>query len=220
MSTELVLEQKKEDIVGRASALEILDSVTYERAVEYAKAIKAIGKDIELFCEDGIKAAHATWKTLLAARDEKLKPLREAEAILKAKMVRYTEEEERKRRAEEARIREEMRKQAEEFRLREAEQLEKEGRMEEASRVIEEPIVAPTVVLPQSPQPKGVSYRETYSARVTDIKALCQAVVEGRVPEAAITPNMTVLNQQARSLKTALKWPGVEVVCERTAALR
>ena len=220
MSTELILEQKKDDIVGRATSIEILDPLTYEQAVEYAKAIKAVGKDIEMFCEDGIKAAHATWKTLLAARDEKLKPLKEAESILKSKMIRYTEEEERKRREEEARIREEMRKQEEEARLRAAEQLEKEGRIEEASQVIEEPIFTPTVVLPQATQPKGVSYRENYSARVTDLKALCRAVVEGRVPEAAVTPNMTVLNQQARSLKTALKWPGVEVICEKSAALR
>lgn len=220
MSTELVLEQKKDDIVAKVTSIEIVDGISYARAVEYAKGIKAVGKDIELFCEDGIKSAHATWKTLLGARDEKLKPLQEAEKILKAKMVRFTEEEDRKRRIEEARIREEMRKQEEELRLAQAAELEKEGRLEEAAQVIEEPVYTPAVTLPRIEQPKGVSYRETWSAQVTDLKALCRAVVEGRVPEAAITPNMTVLNQQARSLKTSLNWPGVKVVSEKTAALR
>jgi len=220
MSTEIMLEQKKDDIVAKVTSIEIVDALTYERAVEYAKGIKAVGKDIELFCEEGIKSAHATWKTLLAARDEKLKPLQEAEKILKGKMIRFTEEEERKRKIEEARLREEMRKKDEELRLAQAAELEKEGRIEEAAQIIEEPVYTPAVTLPKVEQPKGVSYRENWSAQVTDLKALCRAVVEGRVPEAAISPNMTVLNQQARSLKSALNWPGVKVISEKTAALR
>lgn len=220
MSTEILLEQKKDDIVAKVTSIHIADQSSYQMAVEYAKGIKAVGKDIEMFCEDGIKSAHATWKTLLATRDEKLKPLQEAERILKGKMVQFTEEEERKRKIEEARIREELRKREEEARLAQAVELEAEGRSEEAMQVIEAPVYAPAVTLPKVEQPKGVSYREVWSAQVTDLKALCRAVVEGRVPEAAITPNMTVLNQQARSLKSALNWPGVKVISEKTAALR
>jgi hypothetical protein len=49
---------------------------------------------------------------------------------------------------------------------------------------------------------------------------LAQAVAKGRVPIFALLPNMTYLNQQARSLKTLFDVPGFRAVNHPTEAVR
>ena len=59
----------------------------------------------------------------------------------------------------------------------------------------------------QQVQASGVSYRTAYFAEVVDIKALCRAVVEGKVEASVIEPVMPLLNAKAK----ALKKPSVEI---------
>lgn len=75
------------------------------------------------------------------------------------------------------------------------------------------------IEVPDETKIKGVSYRTTYFALVTDIKILLKGVLDGAVPMDAVSPNMKALNNAARSFKDTLNWPGVEVKSERTVAI-
>jgi len=67
------------------------------------------------------------------------------------------------------------------------------------------------VILPEQKRVDGITYRDHYVADITDKKALIKAIVEGRVPEEAVIPNMPLINNMAKSFKSGLNWPGVKV---------
>lgn len=60
-----------------------------------------------------------------------------------------------------------------------------------------------------------IDVREYWSAEVTDLMALCQAVVAGKVPIGAISPNSTFLNGMAKNLQKAMSIPGVKAVSRK-----
>ena len=79
------------------------------------------------------------------------------------------------------------------------------------------PVVAAT---PAAPKVSGLSFRETYKAEVTDMRALVQAVASGAQPITLLQANQTALDGMARALKEALAIPGVRLVKDRIAASR
>lgn len=81
-----------------------------------------------------------------------------------------------------------------------------------------ESIIAPTLAGPA--KVAGISSTERWSAEVTDLKALLQGVIDGRIPAEAVEPNMPYLNQVARALKGSLNYPGVRAVSESGIAAR
>jgi hypothetical protein len=154
---------------------------------------------------------------------------------------RQRQEQERKAREaaekEAAKIREQAAKaeaaaraKADELR-RQQEEAERAGRAAEAARLAEKAasveaagaekaaglqdkaalIPTPTIAV-ETPKVAGISTRTTYRAEVTDVDALIAAVAAGKVPKQALIPNEKFLNEQARSYKSALNWPGVKVV--------
>lgn len=72
--------------------------------------------------------------------------------------------------------------------------------------------VVPNVIIP--PRKSNLATVTRYSAKVSDIFALAQAVVERKVSHQALQPNQTWLNQQARSMKESFPLAdyGVELV--------
>ena len=137
----------------------------------------------------------------------------EAEGVLKRSLSAYQDAEQKRQREEAARIEAEQKAAEEESRLAEAEELEKAGEHEAAAQVLDEPIVTapPPAPAASAPKVKGVSMRETWSAEVVDLLKLVKAVAAGTVPLAAVQANGKVLNEQARSLKAELRWPGIKV---------
>ncbi len=55
----------------------------------------------------------------------------------------------------------------------------------------------------------GISKRENWKARVTDLKKLAAAVAKGQVPANYILPNEQVLNARAKADKQTMSVPGV-----------
>ena len=123
-------------------------------------------------------------------------------------------EEERKRREAEARAQEAARKEQEKLRAQ-AEKAAAKGKTEraEALTAAAESIVAP-VFATSVPKIPGLSTRKTKRAEVTSKTELIRGVVSGATPEAAVEPNMTFLNNQARAMGDTLAYPGVKVVEE------
>jgi hypothetical protein len=68
-------------------------------------------------------------------------------------------------------------------------------------------------------QPPGISARVTYTAVVTDLPALVEAVAQGRAPAGCLQADQRFLSAHARAAKrTGALYPGVEVHAERGLA--
>jgi len=66
----------------------------------------------------------------------------------------------------------------------------------------------------------GISFKTIYSAEIVDMKELCKAIAAGVVPPEAVKANPQFLNAAAKSLKTAMYWPGVRLISERAVSAR
>lgn len=223
MSMSLVVDnsaaQRALTFPDQARGLRITDPASYAAACEFLKGVKALRTEIADTFEPHIKRAHEAHKALLKEKADAEAPLAEAERIAKAALVVYDQEQERARRAEQARIEAELRRQEEERRLSDAVALEAAGETEEADALIAAPITVPAVaVAPTTPKVSGISYRETWSAQVTDVAALAKYVAANPQFASFLTPNMPALNAQARSLKGQMQIPGVEAICTRDVA--
>lgn len=210
----------------QARSIVIADPQTYERACDFLKAVKALRDEIADTFDPHIKRAHEAHKALLKEKQEAEAPLAEAERIAKNALVGYDREQQRIRDEETRRRQEEARREEEDRRLAEAIELESAARstgdvgmLAEAAELLESPIHVPAIAVPVSmPKVSGISYRETWSARVTDLSKLIKFVAANPQFSNLLTANMTALNGQARSLKGALAIPGVEPVATRDVA--
>ena len=71
--------------------------------------------------------------------------------------------------------------------------------------------MAKPVVAPKIETPKGMSYRDNWTAEVFDINS---------VPREYLIANMTMLNNFAKYTKGSIPIPGVKFNCEKIAAGR
>jgi len=203
----------------RANALAIRSAETYGAAAELLKAIKALRQKIADTFGPHVKRAFDAHRALVAEQRSAEEPLTLAERTIKDKLGAYDQAQERIRRDEQARLEALARQQAEERQLADALAAEAAGDTVEAEAIINE-APAPVVVQVEKAVPKvaGISYRTTYSARVTDKHALIAFVAANPQFENLIDPNMPALNGQARSLKMAMQIPGVVVDEKRDIA--
>jgi hypothetical protein len=74
--------------------------------------------------------------------------------------------------------------------------------------------VVPPPVQPTYQKASGVSTRENWKAKVTDIKKLCGAIAKGTVPITYVLPNESVLNARAKADRQTLNIPGVQAYNE------
>jgi hypothetical protein len=146
--------------------------------------------------------------------------LDQAEIVLKHAMIDFTREQEHLRQEAERVAREAAEKEAERLRQR-AERARAKGKDDKAEDLEEQAETIPVPIVPSSvPTTSGVAFRTTWRAEVYDPKALVIACAKGQAPLALLQPNMTVLNQQARSLKKELQIPGVRAVSDEGVAAR
>jgi len=202
-------------VVAQAGGLAVRSAADYAGAGEFLKAIKGAQKRVTDHFGPMKAAAHAAWKTITGKEAETLKPLTEAEALVKRRMIDYQTEQERIRQAEQARLQAEADAAAERERARlekEAAKLKtpelREARMEAAAMV-----VAPVVTVAAAvPRVEGQSIRKTWKAVVTDRKALARTILADWVDwEAYVTINQAELDRLAARTKGCLSGvPGLE----------
>ncbi len=220
------VETKALSVIDQAKDVVVTDAATYTSAGILWKSIGEMIKEVKETFDPICEAAHQAHKKATEKRAKYLDPLTAAQKSVKQLMSAYDLEQERIRQAEQRRLEEEARKAEEERRLQEAIEAEEEAKRngatveeaaQEAQAIIEEPVYVPPVVLPKA-TPKlqgGPVYREVWSAQVTDIKALCKAVAEGRASTECVMANMPVLNKMATALKNTMNVPGVTAVSRR-----
>jgi hypothetical protein len=214
------LERETAMTVGTASAVVIVDDATFEGAAGVLRTIKGRHNELDALRKGITKPLDDAKKAVMNMFRTPLERLKNAENITKASMLTYTREQEAKRVAEEARLQEIARKEREKIE-RAAERAAKAGKEEkaEALEAIAEAVPVP-VVAEATPKVAGQSVRNTYHAQVTDKMALIKAVAEGKAPDVLLEPNMTALNGQARALKQAMNYPGVQLRIEQTLSSR
>jgi hypothetical protein len=199
-------------VVQEARALVVVTAEDYAGAANFLKVVKGAQKKVVDHFAAMKAATHAAWKAVTTKEAETLKPLTEAEGMVKNVMLKYQAQEEAKRREEQRKLQ----AAADEAARKERERLEKaaaklktpekrESLLEQAAAV-----VAPVIeVAREAPKVSGQSIRKTWKARVTDIQ---------QVPREWLIVNESALNAFAKSTKGAVKVPGVEFFEESTLA--
>lgn len=203
-----------EQLLAVAQSYRIDSPEVYEAAAADLQEIKGKLKALE---EKRVAITKPLNRAIKAVNDLFRKPkelLEQAEALIKRAMSAYDQEQERKRREEQARLEEEARKERErlEAKAREAEekgQIEKAEALRESANAVVAPIVSPAT---EAPKVTGIATRGLWKARVTDKAALVRHIVAER-PDllSLIEIDASALNAMARAQKSALSLPGVEV---------
>jgi hypothetical protein len=132
--------------------------------------------------------------------------------------ITYAEEQETKRRVEEARLAELQRKEAERL-AKLAERAEAKGKSEKAEewRVKAEetasimPTVAPTIA-----KTEGIKTITRWKAEVVDLMALVKAVAAGQASTSFLEANLPQLNKQAVATRDTLKIAGIRFYSEKS----
>jgi hypothetical protein len=225
MAAEITLTPEAEQDIAQAEKLlavareyKIDSPQIMEAAAGDLKNIKLKAKDLEERRMAMTRPLDESKKRIMDFFRAPLQYLTDAERLIKRSMLAYQDEQDRKRREQEAKLREAQRKEQERLQKR-AEVAAAKGQEEKAEVLREAAEMMPTpVVANHDPSPQGISTRETWSAEVFDKMALILAVAEGQVPDAVLAVDMKVLNAQARALKSAMKYPGVKAVASKTIA--
>ena len=158
---EAEIQQEVSLVEVRAKEMTISTDEDYEKAAEFGKKIKAQAKVVTEFFKPMKDSAYQAHKAVCDREKTMLKPLQDAEKILKKSMTAYYQERERRRKQ----LEEQMRREAEaerERKLNEAAELEEAGKTEEAEVAlmdaqITETAAARATVVMDIPKTKGIS---------------------------------------------------------------
>ena len=200
------------------SSIKITSQLEYETAADVLKKIKSRYKEIEGQRKEITAPLDNAKKAVMDLFRNPLELLEKAEKTVKGLMIGYTEEQERKAREEQRKLEELARKKAEDERKKlEAQKARaKASGKEEKAETIQEkneniqPVFVP-VIAPVIETPKGVSYREKWTAKVID---------ENLIPREYLIVNQSALDKVAQATKGSIKIAGVEFVSEKILASR
>ena len=193
------------------SIVAIPDAPTYERAAVCKRGLVARRIFIEDFFKPIKQAIDATKRVVLDRERLVATPVDQEEKRIGVLLVSYDDEQERQRQLAEKRAQEEPQ-------LAEAQHYEAMGDAKAVDATLNGQGLVQVAVPSSVPKVAGISYRETWSADVTDLKALVQAVAAGKAPLDYLQANTVAINQAARSLKTELNLiPGLKAVVTKQA---
>jgi hypothetical protein len=210
------IESKALAIPEQAKLIAVTDNASMERANTFKLDIKAMMKEVDDWFKPIADKAFQAHRAITGKWNETKAPLKAADDHLTNQVKLYLAECRRIQEAEEARLREIARKEEEERRLAEAEELEKEGRPEEAEEILSQPVtyVAP-VVRVETPKVDNRMYRTQIKVRVKDrmtFLAKCPPdVLLMCLNEAAWTAIESGLSRKAKALGKAFAMQGTEV---------
>jgi exonuclease VII large subunit len=218
IDTEKVQRTTDVQILCQNAQLTIANQGDYESASIVLKNVKSRYKELDEQRKEITKPIDDAKKSVMNLFKAPLELLEKAENHIKRQMIDYTNEQERKAREEQLRLQRIAEQEAEKERKRiEAQiqraeasgKLEKAGMLKERKEDVE--VLTVPVVAPRIETPKGVSFREAWSAEVTNIDL---------VPREYLMVNLQALNKVAQATKGSLVIPGVKFNCEKILASR
>lgn len=197
------IEAKIAPIPEQAKSIVVRDNDSMAKANSFKVTIKGMIKEVDDFFKPFEEQAYKMHRSLTTRHKEIVDPLKEAEKMIITQVKGYLDEVEKVRAEAERRVREEARRLAEERALQEAIELEKEGKTEEAERVIAEPVqvVMPTVKV-DIPKVDMRGYAKRWKWRLVDIT---------KVPREYLIVDEIKVNGIVRSMKDVTSIPGIEI---------
>ena len=218
IDTEQVSKQTDVAVLCKNAEITISNQGDYDSAATILKTVKSRFKEIDEQRKEITKPLDAAKKSVMELFNLPLKALEKAESFLKNGMINYTTEQEIKAREEQLRLQkladQESAKQKKilDEKIARAEASGKTEKAEELQQQKENiiPIIAP-VIAPQIETPKGVSFKENWSAVVTDANL---------VPREWCIPDIKALNDVAKATKGTKQITGVEFKMEKILSSR
>ena len=199
-----VLKSEVAPVIAQASAIVIATPEQYSGASDFLKSVKAAQKKVVEFFAPLKTKAHEAHKAITTTESTTLKPLTEAEATIKRKMLAYATEQDRIRQEAERKLQAEADAQA----RKEREALEKKAASMKTPEKQQEymeaaaAVVAPVVtVASTTPVIAGQSIKKQWRAYVKDVKL---------VPREFMVVNESALQAFARATKGSVQVSGVE----------
>lgn len=197
---------------ARQLAAAIKDPKTLEAAAKYMLTAKAKGKAVKERLAGPKAKAKAAYQEWIDLEKELLAPYTAIEDdIIKPAMSRYDDEQERLRREEQRRRDEAERKRLEDEQLERAKEAADQGNAEEAEEILNEPVVAPPVVIPKAAAPAGISYRLVWRFKITDPE---------KIPRQYLMVDETKIGAVVRAMKGETAIEGIQVYSEKVVAGR
>ncbi len=149
-------------------------------------------------------------RAALEREREVAEPMERAEReYLKPAMMKYDQQVADQRRRDEQAAQSQLKKEREDEALARASKLEAEGKTQEAAAVVEEPIVTPAVVIPDTNKTKGISYKTDWKFEIIN---------KDLIPRAYLKVDEVAIRGIARALKDKANIPGVKFYGEKTMA--
>ena len=149
--------------------------------------------------------------TALKAVNAKYKPWRlvlgNASQIIRGKVSDFMAEEQRKLQIIQAEEQAKARKIGAKQEAK-ADKLRKDGQSEKAD-VVEEQAASHVAVQQTVMKVEGLSSRKVWRGRITDMKAFCQGVVDGKNPITFVEVKQADLNRLANTYKNTQEFPGI-----------
>ncbi len=197
----------------QAKAIVITDAASYQVAANFKITLAGWRKKITDEFKPMKDAAHKAHKAITEKEGSYLKPITDAELLLRTSLVKWQDEQERIRRAEQMRLEAEARQRAEAERQQREEAALQEAIAVGSDEVFVEPapIEAPVIAAPTYEPVKGLGIKRTWAARVDNMRELCAAIGRGEVSTTYVAAT-AALNERARADKGELKIPGVTAV--------
>ena len=217
-SIEQQLEMSGIKAVQTARELTITSQEDYEKSAGYLTGIKTRMRQVTEYWKGPKQAAQKAHKELVEREKQMLKPLEEAERIIKRTMLNYQAAVEKARREAEA----EARRRQEEEAMRLVEQAaDAEAKGDDQAAAISMAMAEMVSEMPAAPQmdtpsAAGTSIRKAWKARVID-PALVPAYYNGMEIR---TINMSAMNSIAKMSKGTAQIPGVEFYQESSLGVR
>jgi len=194
--------QHAEVVIAQAKAIVIQDNDSYRFACEFQKTLYAADKEIEQEMAKPKTTTHEAHKAVCDLENKYRDPIKGARKINGGKIDQWENVQEGLRLKEELRVREESRQREEVKQLDVAEDLEKEGRHEEAEAELERPSGPAPVVQSNVPKVGGMRRRATMTYRILNAEL---------VPREYCSPDPKKIGPVLRASGGTKKIPGVEV---------
>lgn len=205
------LETTIQEFKGNADALVIIDDEKFTQAGVDLQRAKILQKEIDETFDPIITKTNEAHKEAIVQKKKFAEPLTQAIGVVKRVMLTYKKKKDDAAAEKQRKIDAKNREVAEKKKLKEAEDLEKQGRREEADAKLDENTVVAPVAREVAPTIGGVSYRKNWKMRITN---------PALVPDEWKLIDEKGLRAFAKSSKGRIPVPGVEFYPEESMANR
>jgi len=208
------------DALIKASTLKVNDTETWYAAREVRRRAKLLDHVAEKHYKEVKAPINEMRRKILDMEDNDRAAFKQVFDLLDPQIISYEEQENLLRANLQSKLEADARRQAQQVRIAQIRQLNEAGEIKRALELEREPLYVPPVVVPPGNEMlDGEGRMETWEAEITDMRELCKAIVDGRVPQNVLVAG-PALNGMARALRDSFEVPGVRAKRKRSITQR